>query len=363
MKHLYKIFIAIECLLFCFQNLKAQSGLEHIIVEKYYVSNAADSIGSVGDLPVGSVTYRIFVDMHQGYTFQMAYGSNSHPLSITTTGSFFNNEDYGSITPNFSKTNAAKNTVMLDSWLSVGAACNGNFGILKSEDNTVGNVVNINGLLHNNSPYAGIPLTYRDGLLSGSPGAIGMLGLDTASIVFDNTSQYGNSFIVTNGAWFCLSGASGYDTTNKVLIAQITTKGILTFKLNIQLGTPNGNIEKYVAENSVGTEIQRADLIFNSDTTITNINPQQEKEDLNVIIFPNPSNGNFNMNISGIENLNYENYYSVADVLGNLILTKFFDIKNNRYHENINLSGLPKGIYFIKLYVNGQNIIKKIVIN
>ena len=54
--------------------VKAQNGLENITVEKYYVSNAADATGSIGVLPVGSVTYRIFADLLPGYKFQAAYG-------------------------------------------------------------------------------------------------------------------------------------------------------------------------------------------------------------------------------------------------------------------------------------------------
>ena len=71
----------------------AQQGLENIIVEKYYVSNAADATGSIGTLPAGSVTYRVYVDMLPGYEFQAAYGINTHVLKISTTTSFFNNQD------------------------------------------------------------------------------------------------------------------------------------------------------------------------------------------------------------------------------------------------------------------------------
>jgi hypothetical protein len=142
----------------------AQNGLENIIVERYYVSNAADATGSIGVLPAGSVTYRVYADMLPGYTFQAAYGVPNHELRIATSTTFFNNEDRGATTPTYSKVNAAKNTVMLDSWFSVGAACSGNYGILKSEDKGVVTVVNANGILHNADPSAAIVLTSQDGL-------------------------------------------------------------------------------------------------------------------------------------------------------------------------------------------------------
>ena len=55
---------------------KAQNGLEDIIVEKYYISEANDTnANSVGGArPIGSTTYRVYVDMLPGYTFQAAYG-------------------------------------------------------------------------------------------------------------------------------------------------------------------------------------------------------------------------------------------------------------------------------------------------
>src|SRR5882762_5170611 len=85
-------------------------GLENVTVEKYYVSNAADATGSVGALPAGSVTYRIYADLATGYKFQALYGVATHALKLTTTTTFFNNEDRGATTPNgISVVNTKKN--------------------------------------------------------------------------------------------------------------------------------------------------------------------------------------------------------------------------------------------------------------
>ena len=243
----------------------AQNGLENVIVEKYYISNAADAAGSIGNLPVGSTTYRIFVDMLPGYKFQAVYGVQGHELRIATTTTFFNNEDYGATTPAFSKTNAAKNTVMLDSWFSVGAACNSNFGILKSDDDGVANVVNVNGILQNNDPGAGIPLTTQDGLIAGVPEAVQFVGLDPADLaVFDNVSGTGNLFTTTDGSVASLFGSTGPTAANRVLIAQLTTNGCLSFELNVQIGTPTGGVQNFVARNPTGNEILFPGLLYNT---------------------------------------------------------------------------------------------------
>src|SRR5262245_61300705 len=86
----------------------AQNGLDSVWVEIYYVSNAADSTGSAnyaaGNLPSHSVTYRLWACMQPGYNLQAAYGvdafppgpsAGDHRLLLTTSTSFFNNEDFG----------------------------------------------------------------------------------------------------------------------------------------------------------------------------------------------------------------------------------------------------------------------------
>ncbi|MFZ4399188.1 MAG: T9SS type A sorting domain-containing protein [Bacteroidales bacterium] len=344
----------------------AQHGLDSVIVEKYYISNVADSIGSNGILPVKSVTYRIFISMHAGYKFQMAYGNMNHPLSITTSTSFFNNEDRGSITPNFTKAQAKFNSVMLDSWLSVGAACVGNFGILKSKDNGVANVVNADNILQNSDISAGIPLTVQDGLIAGSPGSFATIGvgIDTSIAVFDASSQFGNSFEITNAAWFCLSGATGPDTNNnQVLIAQITTNGVLRFKLNIQLGTPSGGSEKYVAQNPIDTtENLKAYLTYVSDTNIIVGTANYVNKDNNISVYPNPSNGIYNLNIIS-EGMNTENYFTIYSLLGNLILKEKINNFSDTISKKIDLTSFPKGIYFIEINLNGISTTKKIIKN
>ena len=239
----------------------AQNGLENITVEKYYVSNAADSIGSFGSLPVGSVTYRLFVDMLPGYKFQAVYGVPEHTLLLTTSTAFFNNEDRGKIAPTYTLVQAAKNTVMLDSWISVGGACTGKLGILKSEDDVAGGgatVVNttVPPILQNNDPAAGIPLTVQDGLYTGIVQTVTTVNIDIELEVLNATSQLGDTFMTSNGSWASLNGSVGpIPSTNRVLIAQLTTNGVFHYELNVQIKSDLGVVENYVVSNPTGNEI------------------------------------------------------------------------------------------------------------
>jgi hypothetical protein len=251
--------------------VNAQNGLENLIVEKYYVSNSVDAAGSVGTLPAGSVTYRFFVDMLPGYTFQAAYavpgsgGVGVHPLFINTTTTFFNNEDRGATTPTYTKTQARGNSVMLDSWISVGGVAAGNVGVLKSEDDGVATVVNNSSpiMLQNADASAGIALSLQDGYLLGTPGTVTTVGPQIVAALnstLDATSQAGGTFSLTDGAWSNLSGSTGPLASNRVCIGQFTTDGILSYELNIQVGTPTGGVQRFVANNPVGAEILLASL-------------------------------------------------------------------------------------------------------
>ena len=115
--------------------IKAQTGvgLDAIIVEKYYVANAADATNSVNQSAVvplidgQSVTYRVYVDMAAGYKFSLLKGNSNHPLIIKTTTDFFNDPNNGVVlgAQATSTTNVRKNTVMIDSWLTTGGVAAG----------------------------------------------------------------------------------------------------------------------------------------------------------------------------------------------------------------------------------------------
>ena len=249
----------------------AQDGLEKIIVEKYYIANAADTTGSIGRLPIGAVTYRVYADMLPGYKFQALYGNSDHPLKVNTTTSFFNNEDRGSKTANaIASAQLKNNTVALDSWFSVGASATGQFGVLKSEDDGKANLLTLNSLLKNNAAAMGIPLTTQDGNVAGSPEAVTLIGFSTELDIFDATSLAGKSLLTTNAAISALNGATGPTAENRILLGQFTTDGVLSFEFNIQIGTPTPGVsQKYVAKNPLAGEKTIPSLVY-----VTNLLPE-----------------------------------------------------------------------------------------
>jgi hypothetical protein len=241
-------------------------GLENIIVETYYVSDIKDSTDTNGGhLEPGSITYRIYVDMAPGYNLISVYGVYEHPLYIATTTGFFNNQMFGQVNGNqINNTKLSKNTVALDSWLSMGAASKFHLGVLKTADpdgsilggghNDGGSAAIAGGLLTNTTA----DLTVSDGLIP-SPALPQLFNanIDLAPFDGDNTSS---RFAIQDGLWAVLGGVQGPTADNQVLIAQITTTGQLTFELNVQLKSPDGSGVSYVASNPTGNEIQFAGL-------------------------------------------------------------------------------------------------------
>lgn len=342
---------------------KAQ-GLENIIVEKYYISDNNDTnVNSTGGtLPVGSVTYRIYVDMLPDYIFQSAYGDPNHECRIETSTLFFNNEDRGAVHPTFSVNYCDDNTVMLDSWLSVGAACAARMGIQKSQDDGVNTIVNGDGVLQNTDPLMGIPLTQQDGLIAGTPEPVVTVGIGTEIMVFDsqNDGTNGPVFSTFNGAWASLNGSVGPDPAlNQVLIAQITTDGILSFQLNVQIRNQTTfAVENYVASNPTGTEILFPALNYNSATGISNTPEAGYISQL----YPNPASSTVNLTISGIEKPS-TGTVKVFDLLGNLVSTKSLTLSAGNSQYKMDISDLSSGIYFVQLSIGKSIISKKLVKN
>ena len=55
----------------------SQIMLDSVFVEKYHKATVADNALDA-NLPVGSVTYRIYIDMKPGYRLQSVYGVKNH---------------------------------------------------------------------------------------------------------------------------------------------------------------------------------------------------------------------------------------------------------------------------------------------
>lgn len=334
------------------QQLNAQ-GLQGIVVEKYYIADAADSTDAADNfathpLRVGSTTYRVYADLQDGYSFIQMFGSPTHPLEFHTTTAFFNDPNYGvAVYQGTSVNNTKKNTQLIDTYLTVGGVAATKMGVLKTED-TDGTIGNNDGLIANVTTAMGLPVTGADGvdgMMPGTPINPNILGISSELDLFDQTP--GSDFVTTNGTIAALGGVTGVTSSNMVLLGQFTTDGIFSFKLNLQLGTPQvGGSEIFVAENPETGEL--------TDSTLIYVSTPEEPNGISYIgqrnsmsIFPNPATelvvikNNMKQPIGKI---------SVYNTTGSLVLSE----NTQQSNLTLNVSQLAAGLYTVNINNDGQ---------
>lgn len=256
----------------------AQPGLEGIVIETYYISDANDSSTPFFPLPSGAVTYRVYVDLAPNWGLQAVYGATNastgqvDTLVIRSTQPFFNNEDKGTIFGYLIPTTSLdENTVLLDSWFSTGRAGNSSVGVLKPEDLNAGapSFPNIDDLLQNNDPLAGFPISEADGIISGSTTATWTLAgsISAALGIFDDINLLGNEFLVADGALTNFTTPiQGPNATNKILIGQFTTAGEFSGQLNLQIrNSSTGIIQQWVAQSPEAGQFTSPQLTWKRD--------------------------------------------------------------------------------------------------
>ena len=340
----------------------SQVGLEGIVVEKYYVSNAADSIdasnnGAVYPLHIGSTTYRVYANLLPGYKMLQLFGNTNHPLNIATTTSFYNDPNYGfKVYQGTSVNNTKKNTTLIDSYVTIGGVANGLMGVLKTED-TDGSIGNLQNILANTDPIIGLPITgagAQDGLMPGLPITPNILGITTELDIFDQT--VGNDFTTSNAAIAALGGIEGVTASNHVLLGQFTTDGIFSFHLNLQLLTPTAGESQIFVSDSAGVN-EFLDTTLNYTSQPIDVSGIEENifENGSMVVYPNPTSQSI----------------AIASNYGHLLNSKMLDVKIidlsgrqvltlTKYNltNSITVESLNAGIYNIVLSdgLNTKNI-------
>jgi hypothetical protein len=279
------LFTALALFLACRSPLKAQ--LKNVLVETYYISDAKDATDSVFvsnangnvidtlSLPAGSTTYRIYLSLQPGSKLRKIYGDANHTLKIASDSFFFNNADRGtSYGYQIKKNDLKKGTVALDTWLTIGELTAtipqaaplkpyafGGVPKLSDKDSSFigahhssGGSSHIpGGILVNKDPRAGVAIDSADGYMrmdsipsNWVDGGIVVNGID--STIFGSIVP-GKAFM-SNNAFLQNDGTQGISRdSNQVLVAQLTSRGKISFELNVEIIGADGNSVKYVAKN------------------------------------------------------------------------------------------------------------------
>jgi len=223
--------------------------LENVIVERYYVADSIDYVDKC-PLPEGSVTYRIYIDMKPDYTLQAVFGLEHHELFLKTSTTFFNNRECMAETGfNIDPKKIGTGTTAFDSWITMGAATHVHTGVLLADDSKDFSFIKNRKVL-----------SERDGLTMSTMAWFKTYNLDLG---FFNNDSIASVFSTSDGVWAALGGIKGPTPDNKVLIAQLTTNGKLSFCINVQIGTPKGGYVQFVAKNPDNQQIKFDGLTYN----------------------------------------------------------------------------------------------------
>ena len=271
MKHALTYFLLFSI---CFA---ANAQLEGIYVEKYYITDIADTTDTTnGGVELGETTYRIYLDLAQGSKLLSLFGDNEHPFEISSTERFFNNRDGATFGYDIPKIAYESNTVALDTYLTLGQlgkqGANNFFGLPKHQDvdgsfigglnNDGGSEMIDGGLLVNNDPAAGIPISESDGIDTLNLAitdwfSFGVIDFGSgADTTIFNVDAVENHFTSTQ---FVLRSEGVYGVnpdSNHVLIAQLTTPGELSFKFNASILSNTGDTLDYVGTNVISNDNQ-----------------------------------------------------------------------------------------------------------
>jgi hypothetical protein len=82
-----------------------------------------------------------------------------------------------------------------------------------------------------------------------------------------------------------------------------------------------------------------------------------------VNIYPNPTQGSFNMDINTVSISNRQAQISVTDMVGQSVLNKSIILQSGFNKEVISLSDAVSGIYIVQLTVDGQYLYYRLVLN
>lgn len=249
-------------------------GFEGLIVDKIPVSKVAADADPHSRLTTSHYTYRIFVNMAEGYEYQLMQGAHLHPLVFKTTTTFYNDEDDGVLNPaDIRNIPTQQDPLYYDSWITIGG-----YGSRATATQLV--------------PLSEDSDGTADGFFGDAPSLQMNLSPDLNLDMFDY--KQGESFESDNASIYLAGGITGAGTSNSVCIGQFTTDGDFYAELNVTMRMVGSkNPEKYFAnENPItsiigGTvHIGVAEMIYPlpaikgcMDNTACNFNEKAEKDD------------------------------------------------------------------------------------
>ena len=179
----------------------------------------------------------------------------------------------------------------------------------------------------------------------------------TAAVTIDATE---NAFwdcpilngLILNPGTYVIVANQPEDNLGLGYTSSIFTEGT-TWNQSTTLATGWANNETY---NFLVSFLLRANFgeVVESTVGLDEVNSSE------ISIYPNPSTGNFNLNISNVNAASVD--VEITDVSGKVILSNAYNTNNGSVNESINISNVDDGVYIVRVN-GGQSIVKRIVIS
>ncbi len=107
---------------------------------------------------------------------------------------------------------------------------------------------------------------------------------------------------------------------------------------------------------TLGPQGQRFSLIISGNNLSNLSNEDFAVNEKNILVYPNPTNNILNYSVS--DGISFDDL-TITDVFGKLVLSRDFDMNTNQ----IDVSNLPSGVYFIRFNNNTSSVVKKFIKN
>jgi len=223
--------------------------LENVIVEEYFIPASKYFLTTdSGAIPRCSITYKIYIEMKPGYSFQLIYGKQKNELFIKTSTKFQDNKVCRAITGfNINPKKNYENKVDADSWITMGSATRILSEIIKA-DSKENSIISENILDNDQNFFTGKhhlnnPLKFE--------------------LHFFNDRDHANEFNDKNGNQDTHPDNNLYYGEGRILIAQLTTKEKLNFELKVESGNFSTDFQQYVPDNTNRRAAQTVNFINN----------------------------------------------------------------------------------------------------
>ncbi|MFY7671284.1 reprolysin-like metallopeptidase [Tenacibaculum sp. MEBiC06402] len=151
---------------------------------------------------------------------------------------------------------------------------------------------------------------------------------------------------------------------------KLSTDGGLTFPTTLIESTPNDGSQSVTIPNIPTTTarimVEAADNIFyNMNSVNFNIidNPTASVDDFdfnNFSVYPNPSNGNFNITFEVINTESVD--IKLFDIRGRMIEQKEFNNTQSTFSEELNFDGITTGLYLLQVQNGDKRTTRKLII-